>query len=1146
MSHEPSQEKVDETLTRVRQRVHTWVQQSQQEDSSAQANLLAHMLRDEHGLAFTVGFVDRVVRPEDPRAAAVHLRTLAAKPPSFLPLSLRAAVKVGAAASHVAPGPVVSTAQALMRRMVSHLILDARPGPLAKSLRRYRDEGVRVNVNMLGEAVLGAREANARLAGVRSLIAREDVDYCSIKVSAIVDHLSLWGARDTREVIVERLLPLYRLAAMQARPTFINLDMEEFHDLELTLEVFESLMARKELRSLRAGIVLQAYLPDALRAFEKLRDFARERVERGGAPLKIRLVKGANLAMETVDASVHGWPLATFHSKEETDAHYKRVLREALNADTLPFIHLGIAGHNLFDIAYAVELMEARGIAFASVEDPSPKVEFEMLAGMAPAQQKVIARTVGPIRLYVPIVKPREFDVAVSYLVRRLEENGSSGNFMSALADIGSSPALFEREAERFSRSLKLSLSQGAPLTHRVGDRAAEAREGVELGSLTLPARPGAFVNTPDTDISTPANQKWAADIRGRIPTSTLGIAEADGARVSTVEEVREQIGEAVAAQRQWAARDVSERARLLRRAAVVLAEHRAELLEVAASETGKMLEQGDPEVSEAIDFALYYADCMEKLASLSDVTFTPRTLTVVTPPWNFPIAIPCGSMLSALVTGSAVIVKPAPQARRTGAYLVGLLHRAGIPRSVLRLMDVPENAVGKALLSDERIDQIILTGAYETARLFLEFNPRVMIKAETSGKNAIIVTPHADLDLAVKDIVASAFGHAGQKCSAASLIITVGSVTTSRRFQRQLADAVRSLHVGYPQDSRAVMGPVIGVPEEKLARGLSELGEGERWLAQPEPLDSSGRLYSPGVRGGVREGSDYHLTEFFGPITGLMHADTLEDAIRMQNGTPYGLTAGLHSLDPEEISFWLSAVEAGNLYVNRGITGAIVSRQPFGGWKRSAIGQTAKAGGPNYLVHLMQPSDPDTVPSPTTADGAKAWLEAAQESDLREMSTFVAMHDHHDLDGEINVLRYRPCHVIVRVSGNATAVQLERVLHAGAVAGARVEVSLPPEPEWDSFVRVCSSVPLVRESALAFASRLASISVDRVRAVGEVEDEVNQAINNRPEIGLFRGPVVSSGRVELLAFLREQAVSATDHRYGNPLPYDLGQRVRE
>ncbi|GAB2548306.1 bifunctional proline dehydrogenase/L-glutamate gamma-semialdehyde dehydrogenase [Brachybacterium huguangmaarense] len=1117
--------------------VRRWVTEAARIPAPQQATMLADLLKDPRGLDFTVAFVDRVIRPEDPRAAAVELRRLAQNPPAFLPGPLRRIFAFGGTLAPTLPRAVVPTAQAVMRRMVSHLILDARDPQLGRAIARLKSDGTQLNINLLGEAVLGAREARRRLQGVREVIARPDVDYASIKVSSIVDHLSLWGARETVEHITETLLPLYLDAARASTPRFINMDMEEYHDLELSLDVFEELLSRPELMGLRAGIVLQAYLPDSLGALRRLQAFAADRVARGGAPIKVRIVKGANLAMEQVDASLHGIEQAPFHTKEESDAQYKRVLLEALRPESLRSLHIGVAGHNLFDIAFAHLLREARGI------DPSdPSVEFEMLAGMAPGQQKVVRDTVGSMRLYVPVVSPREFDVAVSYLVRRLEENASSENFMSAVFELDSDPSLFDREQERFRRALDRAVTEEARPTHRTQDRREVGPDALpELGSEHLPATPGRFVNTPDSDMSTRANQEWAELLVRRIRTSTLGQAEADAAVLDSVEAVRDAIGRAAAAQTEWAARGAAGRAEILRRAAQVFEGHRAELLEVMASETGKTLEQGDPEVSEAIDFLLYYADSIEALAAHDELVFTPRTLTLVTPPWNFPVAIPTGGMAAALATGSAVVAKPAPQARRCGALAVSLLHEAGIPEDVLVLVDVPENEVGRALITDERIDQLILTGAYDTASLFAGWRPELRIKAETSGKNAIVVTEQADLDLAARDVAASAFGHAGQKCSAASLVITVGSVSTSRRFRSQLADAVLSLHVGYPTDPTTQVGPVIEKAEGKLEKGLTTLGAGEEWLSRPEQLDESGRLWSPGVREAVREFSEYHLTEYFGPILGLMHADTLEDAIRMQNGTDYGLTAGLQSLDPDEIALWTGRVEAGNLYINRGITGAIVERQPFGGWKRSAIGQTAKAGGPNYLVHLMDVADADAA---ARGEDAEAWLARARHSDREHWATTFAPRDVQDLHGEINVLRYLPIPTVVRAAAGTTEAELRRVLHAAQTVGADVEVSVADAALREVAAGLTgpdgSEVPVSVETDAQFAGSIASLSRTRVRLLGQADEALLRAISERVEVALFTGPVVAGGRVELLSFLHEQAISATNHRFGNPLPHEL------
>ncbi|MBK0330179.1 bifunctional proline dehydrogenase/L-glutamate gamma-semialdehyde dehydrogenase [Brachybacterium sp. MASK1Z-5] len=1122
----------------VASQVRDWVHEAAARPVPRSAQLLADLLKDPKGLDFTVAFVDRVIRTEDPRAAASELKRLAADPPSFLPAPLRRVISFGGATAPTLPHAVIPTAQAVMRRMVSHLILDSRDPQLARSVRRLRAEGTDLNINVLGEAVLGAREAGRRLASVREMAGRDDVDYVSIKISSIVDHLSLWGAAETVDHVVETLLPLYLDASRQDSPTFLNMDMEEYRDLELTLDVFEKLLDRPELMQLRAGIVLQAYLPDSFAAMQRLRAFAKDRVARGGAPIKVRVVKGANLALETVDASLHGLDQAPFHTKEESDAQYKRILLDSLEPEHLGAVHLGIAGHNLFDVAFAHLLMGERGIDGADDE-----VEFEMLAGMAPGQQQVVREAVGSMRLYVPVVSPREFDVAVSYLVRRLEENASSENFMSAVFELDDSEDLFAREQARFEASLARAIEGPAEATHRDQDRAAEEHgERPALGSTVIPARPGAFRNTPDTDMSTAANQEWAAGIIHRVRGSRIGIEEIEAARVTTREGVDDVYRRALAAQETWARRGASERAQAVREVARVFAAHRADLLEVMAAETGKVLEQGDPEVSEAMDFALYYAEQAELLEELDDAVLTPRRLTLVTPPWNFPVAIPTGGVLSALVTGSAVVMKPAPQARRCGAIIGALVHEAGIDRDLVQIVDVPEDEVGRALIADPRVDQLVLTGAYDTAALFASWRPELPIKAETSGKNAVIVTPHADLDLAAKDVAASAFGHAGQKCSAASLVITVGSVARSRRFSSQLADAVMSLHVGYPTDPTSQMGPVIEEPAGKLADGLSSLGAGERWLAEPQQLDESGRLWSPGVREGVEPGSEYHLTEYFGPILGIVHADTLEEATEIQNGTSYGLTAGLHSLDLGEIAWWTQHVEAGNLYVNRGITGAIVERQAFGGWKRSAIGETSKAGGPNYLIHLMDAADVEGRRTPSGAIRDEAtWLTTAKHSDAAHWTSTFAARDPQDLHGEINVLRYVPIPTVVRAAEGAREVELRRVLHAAATVGADIEVSVATGALRAAATQELPVGTTVRmEDADAFAAAVPAQSRLRIRLVGEADDALLGAISRRVEVALFRGPVTASGRIELLSFLHEQAISATDHRYGNIIPETL------
>ena len=507
---------------------------------------------------------------------------------------------------------------------------------------------------------------------------------------------------------------------------------------------------------------------------------------------------------------------------------------------------------------------------------------------------------------------------------------------------------------------------------------------------------------------------------------------------------------------------------------------------------------------------------------------FVPFGMVAVIPPWNFPVAIPAGGVFAALAAGATAVLKPAPETPRCAEIVIEACRSAGIPADAAAFLRVPDDEVGRHLVTS--VDAVILTGSIETADLFRSWKPDLRLVAETSGKNAMVITPNADIDLAVADLVQSAFGHSGQKCSAASLAILVGDVYDSTRFRRQLIDAVESMQVGPTTDLATTMGPVISEPTDRLRRGLTELGAGESWLVEPRPQDDTGRLWSPGVREGVTPHSWFFQTECFGPVLGLVRANDLEAAIEIQNSGAFGLTGGVHSLDPGEVDRWLDRVEVGNAYVNRHITGAIVQRQPFGGWKRSSIGPGAKAGGPNYVAQLGTwvpvghfddghsddaHSDDGGFDDGHSGDGG--FDDGGDDYEEAWSRHFSIEHDPTGLFCEANVFRYRPVgRVAVRHDG-ATKLELDRVRRATRLCGVTVIESDGRD-----------------ETVAQFAARLPGVGVERVRVLGHPVDEALRATANEHGIHLADGPVTGSGRVELQHYLREQAVSRTLHRFGN------------
>ncbi len=1043
---------------------------------------LGDLVADEEGVGFVMKFVDRVARPDDNKVAASQLAAIVASEdrlPKFLSPIDKAMLTVGAKIAPLLPAVVIPLAQRRMRSIVGHLVAPADPVALGKHLGTQREDGYDLNVNMLGEAVLGEKEANARLQQLIGVLEVPDVDYVSVKLSAIASQINHWSYQSSLERVSRRLADLVDAASAVSPPTFINFDMEEYHDLELTVDAFKRVLDEPNRQHLDAGIVLQAYLPDVFAILQDLVSWSNARNAVGGGTVKIRLVKGANLAMEKVDAAMHGWPQAPFSSKIESDASYRRCLDWVLTEENLSGTRLGLASHNLFDVAWAKLVADSRDVA--------DRVQFEMLQGMAPGQAKAVnlataSDAAGSMLLYTPAVSDDDFDVAIGYLFRRLEENAAPENFMRKLFDLKPGSKAFDDEAAFFRK--------GAELRHSV-DLSVRRTQ-----NRSAPSPPHdisqRFRNEPDTDPNLPANRAWIESL----PNAPFQPCRTE--LTETVQALQFKIDQGRSGAAKWAAVDPAERRVILHRVGDELAKRRGDFISTMMHEASKTISEGDNEVSEAIDFARWYADRGVELNQVDGASFDPHGLVAVVPPWNFPTAIVAGGVLSSLAAGNGVILKPAPETPRTAEIVAEACWAGGVPVDAMQFVRTPDNEVGQHLV--ESADAVILTGSTETADLFRSWNPKLKLYAETSGKNALIITPSADLDLAAEHLVRSAFGHAGQKCSAASLAILVGDVATSDRFRRQLRDAVTSLGVGSPTDLDTDIAPLVGGVNDRLGRASETLEPGESWLVEPKLVDGA---MSPGVRDGVKVGSWFHQTECFGPVLGLMAAESLDDAIGIANSSSFGLTGGIHTLDPNEAIHWAERIEIGNGYVNRPITGAIVQRQPFGGWKRSSVGPGAKAGGPNYLMQL----------GIWTAD------ESLDDDYQQQWNThFSRSHDDTALFCEANIFRYRALPAVgVCLNEESDPAEVALVRKAAAIAGVPVTEIRPESSTSTSWVK-----------------SMRTAGIERVRMVGvEVTPEMASAAN---ELGvrLADEAVTPAGRVELQHYVREQAMSVTLHRFGN------------
>ena len=1053
---------------------------------AARARRLSRLLADVAGRDLLLDLTDQVMRIRDARRSARRLHDLAR---AGVPASLGPVDRLGMSALGALAPSAPRLAQRLVRwrvdRDTAGVVLPADDPAFGRYLAARRAAGFRLNVNILGEAILGEAEAAARARRVEALVRRADVDYVSVKISAICANLDVLAWDDSLARIDDRLVGLYRAARDASPRTFVNLDMEEYRDLELSVAAFIRALDRDELADLEAGIVLQAYIPDSHAALEELCAWATRRRARGGAPIKVRIVKGANLANELVEAELHGWTPATYATKAEVDASYKRLLDRALDLPAPGALRIGVASHNLFEVGWALAVADGR--------PDGHRIEVEMLEGMAPSQARATRDMAGSLLLYAPIVAAADREASIAYLSRRLDENSAPENFLRALFDITPGSPAWHEQDERF---------RAAVATRHAVDITPRRTQDRRLPAPPYPAD-GTFRSSADTDFTVPGNRAWIADALATAHVPTPEVITA----TSTVDSL---VGTALDAQRAWSSTSWDDRRRALAAVVDVMEAQRAETIAIMARTTGKTVREGDPEVSEAVDFAAYaaYLTLAHEQLQRDGAHWAPHRLVVVAGPWNFPYAIPASGVVHAIAAGSAVILKPAPQARAVAAALVDQIVAAGVPEHLVQLACTPDDEVGQHLVTHADVDLLVLTGSYDTAALFAGWRPGQRLLAETSGKNSLVITAAADLDLAIKDLVKSAFGHAGQKCSAASLAIVEAAVYDDPSFGQRLADAVSSLVVGPATDLVTMTGPLIEPPSDRLERALTRLDPGEEWLVEPQCLDADTHLWSPGVRLGVQPGSWFHLTECFGPVLGLMRAPDLATAIDWQNQVEFGLTGGIHSLDPSEIRTWLARAEVGNAYVNRHITGAIVRRQPFGGWKRSSIGPGSKPGGPAHL-HAYGTWTTPLADAGVRRDFTRAWQDY-----------FGIDHDPSALRAESNILRYRPLDVVVvRVSGTDEAA-LDVLRTVAQVTGVRLVVS-----------------ETGRETDHELAVRLGGLGAGaaRLRLLTDASDDVHRAAFDAG-VAVDAAPVTAVPAIELHHWVREQAVSQTMHRYGRLL----------
>ena len=1037
-----------------------------------------------------------------------------------------------------------------LRRDTSRVIIDAARPNLTNHLATRFGQDIGQNVNLLGEVVLGDGEADKRYYSYLEALKEPDINYISVKISGIYAQTHALNYKESFPELIRRMSALYQAAIDnpyttpdgQKRAKFINLDMEEYKDAHLTMKLFKDVLSLPQFKNYEAGIVVQAYLPDAWDFQTELLEFARERVKAGGSPIKMRIVKGCNLDMENIVSDLRGWPNPVRSNKTEVDANYLHIIERGLKPENAQVLHIGMASHNLFTISYAYLLTQM-------YQTPKDCFCFEMLEGMANHVWRAQKKLGNHVILYTPVVKKEHFLNAISYLVRRMDENTAPDNFLTHSFSLRPDTKEWKDLEQQFINAYNMKDS----LSHK------PTRDQNRLLPYKGMEPMDEMLNEPDTDFDRFVNQQWVEQIFAKwqsdgkmtgnkagfdgwkpgdlLPTQVGSVrfynddcvkyydrSQAGDVLVCEMsrankEQTQRILDTADKAGAEWSKTSIEQRHQMMYKAANILGQMRGDLNGAMCAITGKTIEEADVEVSEGIDYCRFYTTTMKKFAKLDDIEMKAKGVVLVLSPWNFPCAIPCGGVVAALASGNACILKPATVAAPVAWLFAKAFWEAGVPKEVLQVV-ITDREATPLLTSSPIVKHIILTGGTETAQAIAHANPRKPLSAETGGKNVIILSAKGDRDHAIMNACRSAFGNAGQKCSACSLLLVERSVYENPEFFEKLKDCASSLKVGGVWNAGNIVGPMITNQNDKLQKAFT-LEPGERWLIAPEFVDEKKYILKPTVKVDVKPGSYTFRTELFAPLLAVAPFDTLEEAVGLVNGLDYGLTSGLQSLDEQEQRYWKNHVQAGNLYINRGITGAVVNRQPFGGMKLSAFGPGLKAGGPNYCAQFMIITD---KPGSTT-DYVKSYAEW-YEKEFRH-----ARNIQPKIRGEQNVFRYLPLSggMVLRLFGDETLEQVQMVQLAAKTVGTPLTISAAADHPLALQVS-----GLKKESLADFCASIKDY--ERIRTISaQVPDEVFEAAANCDKYVAQSAPV-KNGRIELALYIKEQSISNEYHRYGSQI----------
>ncbi len=909
-------------------------------------------------------FIDCLPALQSKAEIARHLQEYLGDASVELPTTLKGMLNFASPDS--VPGQIAATTIGTAVETLAHKYISGESiQQVIKTIERLRKDRMGFTVDLLGEAVITEAEAASYFDRYIELMEQlttaaqkwspdPQIDTAdgetlprvqvSVKLTAFYSQFDPLDAVGSEAKVSDRIRHLLRRA--QDMGAAVHFDMEQYTYKSLTLAILKRILLEDEFRQRTdVGMTLQAYLRDSEQDLRDLIAWAKQR----GTPVTIRLVKGAYWDQETIKAAQKDWPQPVYNDKASTDANFETMTRLLLESHE--YLYAAIGSHNVRSQAHAIAIAE-------ELQIPRRRFELQVLYGMADKLGKAIVEKGYRTRVYCPY---GELIPGMSYLIRRLLENTANSSFLRQnleerpIAELLAAPipavAAVAKSEAPFHNAPDEDYADTAQR-----DRALAALTAVrqQFGKTYLPWVNGKFLDTQERMPS--LNPSHFSEKIGDVG-------------LISVDQAEQAMQAAKAALPAWRKTPAKDRAAILYKAADLMEQRREELAAWVCLEVGKPLNEVNGEVSEAIDFCRYYAAEMERLDRGVDYDFPgetnhyryqPRGIVVVIAPWNFPLAIPVGMTVAALVAGNCTLLKPAETSSIITAKFTEILVEAGIPAGVFQHVPGHGSSVGAYLVQHPDVHMITFTGSQEVgckiyaAAATLQPGQKHLkrVVAEMGGKNAIIVDESADLDQAVQGVVHSAFGYSGQKCSACSRVIVLAPIYDT--FLRRLIAATESLNLGPAENPATKVGPVIDATAHARIQEFIAKGKQESEVALEMPALAGGYFIGPVIFKDVQPTATIAQAEIFGPVLAVLRATTFDEALAIANGTPYALTGGLYSRTPSHIAQAETDFEVGNLYINRGITGAIVNRQPFGGFKLSGVG--SKAGGPDYLLQFLEP----------------------------------------------------------------------------------------------------------------------------------------------------------------------------------------------